>query len=120
MAAKSNSLSSTLFIDFCSQTFSFGDCGALPANCVDRMASRLVSDLMMMLLFLHNCLLYKINIILSRGRLLRAAHECILAQLWACCRLDNILMSRLMSHQGTVSTSFPCSYSFNCKGSNAI
>lgn len=120
MAEKSKSLSSSLFIDFCSKSFSFGDCGDLPANCVDRMASRLVSDLMMMLLFLHNCLPYKINIILSRGRLLRVAHESVLAQLWACCRLDNILMSRLMSHQGTVSTSFPCSYSFNCEGSNSI
>lgn len=120
MAEKSKSLSSSLFTDFCSQSFSFRDCGDLPANCVDRMASRLVSDLMMMLLFLHNCLLYKINIIFSRGRLLRVARESVLAQLRVCCRLDNILKPRLMSHQGSVSTSFPCSHSFNCKGSNEI
>lgn len=57
MAEESKSLSSSPFIDFCSQSSSFRDCGDLPANFVDRMDFRLVSDLQMMLLFLHNCLL---------------------------------------------------------------
>lgn len=38
MAENSKSLSSCLFIDFCSQSFSSRGCGDLPANCVDRMA----------------------------------------------------------------------------------
>lgn len=80
MAEESKSLSSSPFIDFCSQSSSSGDCGDLPANFVDRMASRLASDLQMMLLFLHHCLLYKVNIFLPRGRLLRVAHESLLAR----------------------------------------
>lgn len=79
MAEESKSLSSSPFIDFCSQSSSFRDCGDLPANFVDKMASRLLSDLQIMLLFLHNCLLYKVNIFLSRGRLLRVTPERLLA-----------------------------------------
>lgn len=116
MAGESKSPAPLSFIEFWSRPLSFGDWKDLPAIL-------LTGWLQGLFLICRRCYYFFIIVYCTKSTSFSPEGDCaqshswepFSSQLWACCGLDNVLMSRLMSCQGTISRSFPCySWKNNC------